>query len=195
MPEPQEQAARKPRECGAQTRSGGACKKPLRRNQKRCKLHGGASPQAVAQERARDLEDEARGVFADLDVTPVDNPLAALSQLAGEVLAWKDLLSQHVARLQDSFRYEGEAAEQIRGEVLLYERGMDRALQVLAAISRLKIDERLAAIEQAKVQQMARILEGALDEIGLDYETKRKAFAEMSRLARKVEMGRLPAAG
>ena len=200
MPEPQD-GAKPPgfkRTCGAQTRTtehGGGCRKPIKKTQKRCKIHGGGAPRARAKEHERELEQAANAAIQGMDIKPVDNPLVALSQVAGEILAWKDLMATHVAKLNDKLRYEGEAAEQIRGEVTLYERAMDRAVQVLAAIGRLKIDERLAAITDAQVRQMGIILEGALSALGLDYEQKRTAFAEMSRLARKADMGRLPAAG
>lgn len=185
----------KPR-CGAKTKTtGGTCRNFLEEEQLRCKLHGGASPQARLKQAERVLEKQVQHAIAGMDIRPVDNPLTALSQLAGEIIAWKDLLASHVALLKDNLRYSGEHAEQIRGEVTLYERGMDRAVAVLAKIAQLKIDERLAAITESQVQQMSRMLDGTLDVLGLDYEQKRIAFAELSRLARKQAMAGLPAAG
>jgi hypothetical protein len=185
----------KPR-CGADTKTtGGTCRNFLEPHQLRCKLHGGASPQARRKQAERALDEEVKHAIEGMDIKPVQNPLLALSMLAGEILAWKDLIATHVAGLKDKLRYEGEHAEQIRGEVQLYERAMDRSVAVLAQIARLKIDERLAAISEAQVQQMSRILEGSLDALGLPYEQKRVAFAEMSKLARKASMAGLPAAG
>lgn len=185
----------KPR-CGAQTKTtGGECRNFLEEGQLRCKLHGGASPQAKRKQAERVLDAKVQHVIAGMQIEPVTNPLLALSQLAGEILAWKDLIATHVAKLRDQLRYEGEHAEQIRGEVQLYERAMDRSVAVLAKIAQLKIDERLAAIDEARVQQMARMLEGALDAIGMTYDQKRVAFAELSRLARKAAMAGIPAAG
>lgn len=191
----------KPR-CGAATRVTDPetglkrkCRRFLEPEQKRCKLHGGASPQAKAKQAERILDAQIMSVIEGMDIKPVRNPLEALSVLAGEILAWKDLIAAHVAQLKDKLRYEGEHAEQIRGEVQLYERALDRSVTVLAQIARLKIDERLAAINEAQINQMANILDGTLEYLGLPYEEKRKAFAEMSRLARKASMGRLPAAG
>lgn len=183
-------------QCGAETKTTRRpCQNYLEPEQKRCKFHGGASPQAKRKQAERILEQQVQHAIAGMDVKPVENPLTALSMLAGEIIAWKDLMAAHVATLKDKLRYEGEHAEQIRGEVLLYERSMDRAVAVLAQIARLKIDERLAAINEAQVKQMSRILEGALDALGLPYEQKRTAFAEMSRLARKASMSGLPATG
>lgn len=185
----------KPR-CGANTKTTGrTCRNFLEEGQLRCKLHGGASPQARRKQSERVLEKQVEHAIAGMDIKPVENPLIALSHLAGEIIAWKDLMAAHVAKLRDKLRYEGEHAEQIRGEVLLYERSMDRAVAVLAQIARLKIDERLAAINEAQVKQMSRILEGALDKLGLAYDQKREAFAEMGRLARKASMAGLPATG
>jgi hypothetical protein len=186
----------KPR-CGAETRTADKhpCRKFLEEGQIRCKHHGGASPQAKRKAAERVLEAQVQHAIEGMDIVPVENPLKALSLLAGEILAWKDLTATHVASLKDKLRYEGEHAEQIRGEVLLYERSMDRAVAVLAQIARLKIDERLAAINEAQVQQMGRILEGALDALGMTYDQKRLAFAELSRLARKSVMAGLSAAG
>lgn len=184
-------------QCGAETRRADKrpCQRYLQPGEKRCKNHGGASPQAKRKAAERVLEEQVKHAIEGMDIKPVENPLTALSQLAGEIIAWKDLMAIHVVRLKDTLRYGTEHAEQIRGEVLLYERGMDRAVAVLAQIARLKIDERLAAINEAQVKQMSRILEGALDALGLGYEQKRAAFAEMSRLARKASMSGLPAAG
>lgn len=189
-------ADEKPR-CGA-TRKGGElpdCRIVLEPGQLKCKFHGGASPQARRQQAARALDAQLQHVIRGMDIKPVENPLIALSHLAGEIIAWKDLVAAHVGELKDKLRYEGEHAEQIRGEVILYERSLDRAVHVLSQIARLKIDERLAAISEAQVLQMTRILEGSLDAIGLTYDQKRVAFAEMSRLARKQAMSGLPATG
>lgn len=185
------------RRCGAKTRGEGnpPCLNFPQGDQTRCKFHGGKTPQAIAGGKKRAVEREAQAVMRELNVQPVHNPLQALSELAGEILTWKDLMAAHVANLQDKLRYEGEHAEQIRGEVTLYERSMDRAVTVLAAIGRLKIDERLAAITEAQIKQMAQILEGALNALGMDYDQKRVAFEEFARLSRKASMGRLPAAG
>jgi len=186
----------KPR-CGAETRSADkhTCRVFLQPGEVRCKFHGGASPQAKRKAAERVLEEQVKHAIEGMEIKPVENPLVALSQLAGEIIAWKDLMATHVAGLKDKLRYEGEHAEQIRGEVTLYERSLDRAVAVLAQIGRLKIDERLAAINAAQVQEMTRLLEGGLSVLGLTYDQKRQAFAEMGRLARKQAMGGLPVAG
>lgn len=184
-------------QCGAATRRADKrkCRRYLQEGEKRCKLHGGASPQAKRKTAERVLDAQIKHAISGMDIKPIGNPLVALSTLAAEILAWKDLIAAHVEKLKGDLRYETEHSEQIRGEVTLYERALDRSVAVLAKIAQLKIDERLAAINEAQVQQMTRILEGSLDALGMSYDQKRQAFAEMSRLARKAAMAGLPAAG
>lgn len=185
----------KPR-CGADTRTtNGTCRNFLEPGQLRCKLHGGASPQARRKQAERVLEAQVKREIHGMEITPVENPLTALSMLAAEIIAWKDLMAAHVATLKNDLRYAGEHAEQIRGEVTLYEKALDRSVAVLAQIARLKIDERLAAINEAQIKTISRILEGVLDKLGMNYDQKREAFAEMSRLARKASMAGIPASG
>lgn len=183
------------------TRGGIQCKAKSKGSQKRCrrpatpghlvcKLHGSASPQAKARvERERlmaEVEVGARKALDKLGFEPVQDPLTELQRLGGEVVAWKDLLRTLVDELQQKYRYEGEHAEQIRGEVLLFERALDRCAMVLGLIARLKIDDRLVAIEEAKVTQIVDAVEAALDALGLSVEQQLEAKAEVARTLRVV---------
>ena len=55
-----------------------------------CKLHGGSTPAQTTGAVRRRAESEARAVLADLGVPSVEDPLAALLKLAGQVLAWQE---------------------------------------------------------------------------------------------------------
>ncbi|MEV5940303.1 hypothetical protein [Streptomyces sp. NPDC051994] len=113
------------------------------------------------------VEVEARAVLAELGVAPVDDPLKQLLALAGQVLAWQKATAELVNRLDD-VRYESAGgSEQIRTEVVLYERAMDRAAAVLTAIARLNIEERLAVIGEKQVDTVIRALEAALASVGI----------------------------
>lgn len=132
-----------------------------------CRLHGGNFANvAKAAERKR-AEAEMRQVLAGLgESRPVANPLLALRQLAGEVLLLKDMLRGMVERL-GSLRYDGLAGEQVRGEVQLYERALDRAAKVLVDIGRLNIDARLVAITQQQADVVVAALRAGLDAAGI----------------------------
>jgi hypothetical protein len=101
-----------------------------------------------------------------LGVAPVDDPLRALQELAGQVVAWKDALAARVS--MNALRYESAVAtEQVRGEVQLLERAMDRCNMVLATIAKLRIDERLAAIDEATASMIVRAIEAGLASAGV----------------------------
>jgi hypothetical protein len=152
--------------CHAKNRRSVRCGNGSLPGQQVCRLHGGSSPQAKRKAAERVLEDQARKALDKLDIQPVDDPLEALSQLAGQILAWKDLLAERVKELQGKYRYETEFNEAIRGEVVLFERAMDRAVQVLAVIAKLNIDERLAAITERQAGMLENALFAAFEAYG-----------------------------
>lgn len=132
-----------------------------------CRYHGGAAVQNKAAAARRRTERELRDMLARLDVAPVQNPLEALRQLAGEVTWWKDALAGRVNDLT-SIRYESETGgEQLRSEIALFERAMDRCATVLGTIARLNIDERLAAISEKQADAVIDAIEAALDAVAV----------------------------
>jgi hypothetical protein len=178
--------------CGAAPRKNGPrtwpCKKYPMAGEKRCKLHGGKHSQGVRTRHKQELRDKVDKAIRQLKITPVEDPLTALKTLAGEVLAWKDEMSRHVHQLT-SIRYTGEAAEQIRGEVQLFEKALDRCTTVLATIAKLNIDDRLAAITERQAQVLTNGLFAAFDEAGfgiVDVEKKKAVAAIFGRHLRLV---------
>lgn len=156
--------------CGAAPKAGSDRKWPCKRfpiiGQTRCRQHGGIHKNTDS-DRARVLtERKIDAAVRRLNITPVEDPLSALKMLAGEVLAWKNEMSRHVGELE-ILRYRSDAAEQIRGEVQLFERAMDRCASVLTSIAKLNIDERLAAISEQQAQALTTALFAAFDEAGL----------------------------
>jgi hypothetical protein len=154
-----------------------------------CWAHGGKLPRVKAKAASNVTEARARAVMARLDVEPVADVNAALSLLAGQVLAWRDVMAEQVNNLS-SLRYEafGEnsSGEQLRAEVSLWERALDRCRVVLVDIAKLDLGAKMAAIDEAKLALMDRALTAALDESGLDLATAdktRHAFARHLRIA------------
>lgn len=179
--------------CGAKAKQhDGTCKLPAGYGTDhvgfgRCKFHGGSAPAGRQQGERLRIEHEARELFGRIapDIEPVDNPLAAYAQFAGRVMAWM----QHMDNLLDGLqspRYEGATAEQIRGEVQLYERAMDRANQVLGAYARLGIDDRLARVTERQGEQIAQILTAVLADLGLPDETQQEARRGVVRHLRSL---------
>lgn len=173
------------------------CTGTSKRSQKRCKraailggtvcsIHGGKSPRAVAAAAERVLDGQVRAELARLETDPVEDPLRELQRLAGQVLAWKDALGHRVNELT-SIRYTSETGgEQLRAEVALFERAMDRCATVLTAMARLNIDERLARITERQIEVCYGALVAALGGIGLTVEQQREARALFARHLRAV---------
>lgn len=154
-----------------------------------CKLHGGSTgTQVVAAERQR-VETEARRLLADLgQAEPVTDPLAALMQLAGEQLALKDAARTLVEGLDD-IRYESRTGgEQLRAEVTLYERSLDRSARILAELLRLGVEERHVRLAEAQGALVVAAIVGAMQDIGMGAEE-----TERMRAAVAVRLRALPA--
>lgn len=181
--------------CGAKTRQEGShefCQQPAGWGSDHvgagtCKLHGGNTKNQKVGAAKVIADREARRALAELDVAPVDDPLTALSQLAGQVVAWQEAIAGMVNQLGDHVRYEGAAgAEQLRAEVALYERAMDRTNSVLSTIARLDIDARLTRIEEAKAQLLMDAVQAGLDAISLTTEQATTVKQVMARKLRAV---------
>lgn len=178
-----------PRKCKAHKRSGKPCGNAPVKGHLVCRMHGASSPQAKARvardETAAEIRKTMVTLYGEAGIPAIGNPLEELQKLAAEVVAWKDLLREHVEQLKN-YRYEGEAAEQIRGEVILFERALDRCGTVLGLIAKLNIDERLAAIEELKVQKLLKAVNHTLDFLGLSVDEQLRANAELARQLRSV---------
>jgi hypothetical protein len=153
--------------CHCDKTSGEPCPNWAMHGQLVCAAHGGRSPQAKAAAEERQAEAEARKVLYKYDAHPVDNALEALQRLAGRALALEAAMGDMVNDLK-SVRYQGgEGAEQLRGEVAVLERAMDRCGKILVDIARLNIDERLVKIEEGKAKIIVEAVEVALAAAGV----------------------------
>lgn len=167
--------------CGRTSKqTGQPCKNPAGPGGTPCKFHGGAAPQVRDAGNLRVVEQEIRGTLARLDVSPVDDPFTELAKLAGQVVAWKDALAARVNFLTgggcdqcgggvDELRYEasGAGTEQLRSEVALFERGLDRCASVLGLIAKLNIDERMSRISEKQADAVIRAVDAAIAAAGV----------------------------
>lgn len=181
------------RRCWARSkkRDGDQCGGVALAGQNVCRYHGGSTPQALRKAEQRiaeaEVEEATRRALAVLDIAPVDNPLTALSEVAGQILAWKDALAERVNEINGEIRYkDGRGAEQLRAEVALYERALDRSITALSAIARLNIDERLAAINERQADAVITAIEAALAHAGVTGERAVEAKKVAARHLRAV---------
>lgn len=166
-------------ECVSSRKAGGPChSNRMVTGTDRCRMHLGRKAQAVIAEKR--IEAEAQRLLYQHNAPPASNPLEALQALAGRALAMEAAIGQAVNALS-SIRYEaGEGTgEQLRAEVAVLERAMDRAGKLLVDIARLNIDERLVKIEEAKAKVIVEAIEIALAAAGI----KGAAATEAKRAA------------
>lgn len=170
-----------------------------------CPQHGGNAPQARAAAARRIVEAELMELAETLVGAPVDNPLTELANLAGRARAWMELLQGRVEKLLETsaeaadgqergakdgknagIRYQAGAGEQLRAEVALYERSMDRLGKFLADYGRLGIDERLAKITEVQAEKVIAAIDAALAHAGVTGKTATEAKQVAARHLRAV---------
>lgn len=168
--------------CRARNRQGRSCGNYAMAGQLVCRLHGGASPQAKAAAAVRLAEQKALTEIARLDVVPINNALEALQEHAAIVVAWRDDCAAMVSGLKDRIRFESSVRiEQLRSEVVLWERALDRATVALTALARCQVDDRLAAISARKAETLAAALAASLALAGMEPEQAARVRGDFAR--------------
>jgi hypothetical protein len=160
--------------CGAKKRQGeGTCHRPAgwgtdHPGAGRCKLHGGSTRNLRTKAHRDGTLDAARRLTALHDVVAVDDPIAALLGLAGQLVALVDVLRSFVADLS-SVAYEGDkTGEQIKGELQVYLAAAARAESILTNIIRLNLEERLVRVNEAQSDMVVVLIEHVLARAGLE---------------------------
>lgn len=114
-----------------------------------CPTHGGSIGHVKAKAAQRLMEEEAMAMVSRLNIGPVEDPLLELRKLAGRALAWEKVFDEKREQLQE-WRYTHGSGEQLRSEIAVVERAMDRCAHVLGLIVKLGLDERIVRLEEAR---------------------------------------------
>lgn len=145
----------------------------------------GAAILTIEQQAAQRLaEILSEGGEKLLHPEAVADPLSELLDLAAEMKAGKELLRQVTGYLysKDRIRYaHSKVGEQLRMEILLYERALERFAKILIDISKLKIEDRLAGVREQTAAMLERALDMALEDSGVGIEGKHKARESFRR--------------
>ena len=141
----------------------------------RCKTHGAnlggvISKQAATREVEGRVLDRMAQIMAEsgqrlLSPRRLGNPLVELLDLAAEMAEWKDIMRDIVMYLMSEQRIRSahnRVGEQLRAEVMLFERAQERYARILLDIQKAGIEARLAAIEERQAEIVERALSLAL---------------------------------
>src|SRR5262252_1080507 len=159
-----------------------------------CKNHG-ANGGSVRSQRAATavvngrVTDRMVAIMGDhgealMQPSQIGDPLTELLDVAAEIRTWKEIMRGVVSDLlsRKEIRYTHRSyGEQMRAEVLLYERALERLAAILVQIGKLGIERKLAMIQQQQVDIVDRALTAALTASGLDLVAQQEARAVLAR--------------
>ncbi|MFC9631409.1 hypothetical protein ACFTY8_19460 [Streptomyces mirabilis] len=136
------------------------------------------------------MERQARRLLEELGAAkPVTDPAGELQRVAGEIVAMKDAAARIVQGLS-SMRYVGATgAEQLRAEVAVYERALDRAAKVLAEMVKLGLEARQMNLAEAEGALIARAIREILGDLELTPEQQARVPEVVPRRLRALSGG------
>jgi hypothetical protein len=143
---------------------------------KRCRMHGSSTGRARAAASRRVAEQAALRAVEREGVQSLGDPIEALRQLASEALELKSYFAGRVEALEQ-LRYEGHAGEQLRAEVGLFERALDRAQKFVADLAKLGLSERAIRVDEARVLLIVAAVQRALEAPELDLDSAKQSKA------------------
>lgn len=156
-------------QCSARKRSGDQCGSSAMRGSNVCRMHGGQSPQAKAKAAERLAEQKAAQALARRGQQPperiADAP-AALVAVAERQVADELGLDEFI-RAQIDGREQVDAAE-LRAWLDLRRKSRSDAARTLTDVSRLGIAEQRLALDAARVQIVAELLDRVATGLGHD---------------------------
>lgn len=174
--------SRQARKCKATNRAGQPCGNWALNGGLVCKFHGGKTPQAVRGAQLRLAAAKAEKLLVRAG-RPVGDPLSELLVLASEVVSFKDATSVLVNELEDRIRFtDNKGSEQLRSEVVVYERAVERCGKLLESIARLNIEDRLARVSERQSELLAGVIDAVLSRLGFDPKTPEVASVVVSEL-------------
>jgi hypothetical protein len=131
-----------------------------------CGSHGGQSGNAKAKAAEVILEEKARGMLP-ASFAPHPDPIGELLATFSEVVAFRDAIRTLVNGLEERLRYESAVGtEQLRSEVAVYERALDRVVSTGEKLARLDLDARLARMQEVHLGPfIVEVLRAVLNDI------------------------------
>lgn len=130
--------------CATSTTTGQRCKRYAIEGATVCRAHGAAAPQVQRRAAERVLETRLAGELTRREIEPVTNPVEAVQYLAGESLAWLDVVRGQVAKLSAVNYSDERGSQDVRPAIALYERALVNAARLTTDMVRLGVEAKLA---------------------------------------------------
>jgi hypothetical protein len=174
--------------CGAKCRDGHLCTQPPMHYQTRCRMHGASTPFKLRAAERRAQEAKATKAIQREGIAPLGDPVELLRDVTAEAVGLKDFFAARLTALRE-LRYEGHSGEQLRSEVALYERALDRSQKFLHDLARLGLDERQVRVSEAQLLILVGVISRGLASAGLPDDLRESARASIAAEMRLVEAG------
>jgi hypothetical protein len=169
--------------CGAKTRNGGTCKLMPAPGATRCRLHGGASPNAIAKAAERLADQAAARELARIgrkrDVHPAEALLELVQWQAGLVDYWR----AEVADLEAEDLTWGKTREKVGGDdrgttyeaaphiaYTLLVQAQDKLADYASRALKAGVEERRVRVAEQTGQLVAEVIRAILSELNLTSE-------------------------
>lgn len=162
-------------QCTAKSKqSGKQCKRHAAPNQDKCAMHGAKTPNALAAAETRRVMGEAEAWLLEhiKDARPMGSMREVYDELlavAGTARVMRLVMEQRVSELSTT-GYQGVTGEQVKADVVLLERALDRSAKVMDLIARLNVDERRVRLAETQGALVADVIRRILDRLSLSDE-------------------------
>lgn len=159
-----------------------------------CPVHGGevgATKRAAADRRNRaEVQRRMERQLLKEGYPTIDSAIDELEKIAAEAIVFKNICQQRINELlerNEKFGYEGRAGEQLRSEVAVYERALDRCNKVLVDHVRLGIAERKQKLDEQQAVLLVGVIKAILNQLDLTRDQKKLAGEVVPRELRAIE--------
>lgn len=100
---------------------------------------------------------------------PIGNPVEELLKLGAEVTAFKDVLRQRAAELEDPewINRSSLGVQDVVAVVAAYERALDRCERTLTNMLRLDLEARRVRLDEQQGELLAAVIKGVISDLGL----------------------------
>lgn len=155
-----------------------------------CHKHGGKLPPvrkaAVKNVTEAKVRREIESMRDVPQMTGVGDIYTELLEVASMCRQWRLLLGDRVSYLNNLGYSSLESGEQIRADVLLFERSLERSAKVGEALARLNLDERKAALDERTAAQLGLCIQAILNDLDLTPEQREIAAVVAPRRVREL---------